>query len=64
MGQGEDGIVDRIRLAWPGLSVLFLWVVGLGPHGYILLAFMPFWFGSLVSLIIAMVRWNKERRTV
>jgi hypothetical protein len=48
-------------IAWFVFSVTVLWAIGLGPHGFILFAFLPFWFGNVVALIVALVRYSKER---
>ena len=48
-----------LTLGWLSLSVLTLWTIGLGPHGFILFAFLPFWLGNLVALMVILVRYKK-----
>jgi hypothetical protein len=40
-----------VCLLWFGASLLFLVKIGLGPHGYILFALLPFWGGCIVGLM-------------
>ncbi|KTE17405.1 hypothetical protein [Sphingopyxis sp. H115] len=49
-----------VVLSWFLLSAALLWSVGLGPHGFILFAFMPFWFGCFVSFMATLFRLHSE----
>ncbi len=57
----KSGSAIVLALASSVLSVLLLWPIGLGPHGFILFAFMPLLVGNVAALIWALVRFNKER---
>ena len=57
----RPGAASILALLWFAFSMLLLWSIGLGPHGFILFAFIPFWAGNVAALIWAMVRLNKER---
>ena len=55
------GLAVMLTVIWFLLSAILLWSIGLGPHGFILFAFIPFWAGNFVGLIFALIRINKER---
>ncbi|NJR78648.1 hypothetical protein [Sphingomonas corticis] len=60
----RPGIGAWLAGGWSALSVLLLQAIGLGPHGFILFAFIPFWGGNVAALIWALIRFNKERGVV
>jgi hypothetical protein len=57
----RNGIATTVALVWFAVSALMLQLMGLGPHGFILFAFIPFWAGNLATLIWALIRFNKGR---
>ncbi len=48
---------------WMLLSAWLLYSIGLGPHGFILFAFMPLWFGGLISFFAVLFRLMAGRRS-
>ena len=61
---GRPGLSSLLAVGWFALSACLLWSIGLGPHGFILFAFIPFWAGNVVALVWALVRLYKERTVV
>jgi hypothetical protein len=53
-------IAVAVCLSWLGLSALLLYDIGLGPHGFILFAFLPFWAGCFVGLMALLVRHHSN----
>ncbi|MFD1033911.1 hypothetical protein ACFQ15_04515 [Sphingomonas hankookensis] len=50
-----------VTAIWMSLSAVALYAIGLGPHGFILLGFLPLWFGGFVSFAIILFRFNAEQ---
>jgi hypothetical protein len=53
---GSLKLASLVCFIWFSASALLLFKIGLGPHGFILFAFLPFWGGCFVGLMALLVR--------
>jgi hypothetical protein len=58
-GRATTGLL--VTAIWMSLSAVALYAIGMGPHGFILLGFLPLWFGGFVSFAVILFRFNAEQ---